>query len=136
MSAEEITNRVLEVIPNYDLIILNYANADMVGHSGLIKPTIKAIETVDTCLERLHTKIKELDGTLIITADHGNSEEMISIYQKTHSTNPVPFIICKEGLNLTDGKLADIAPTILKLLNMDIPKEMTGKVLLTDSRLS
>ncbi len=129
MSANKITEEILKVMNNYDLIILNFANGDMVGHTGNLDAAIKAVETLDKCVEKIY---ENLEGTLIITADHGNCEEMIdenSNILTSHTTNKVPFLITKD-YNLQDGKLADIAPTILNLLNIEIPKEMTGQNLI------
>lgn len=134
MSAYEVCERLLTEIDKdkYQVIILNFANCDMVGHSGLMEPTIKAVETVDNCLGKLYQKMKEKDGIFIITADHGNCDYMIDQEGNkvtSHSLSPVPFILCKENLVLENGKLSDIAPTILSLLDLKIPVEMTGKVL-------
>ncbi len=133
MSAVEITDELIKRLDNnYDVVILNYANGDMVGHTGDLDATIKAIETLDECVGKIYEKIKELNGTLIITADHGNSELMIDENDNiitSHTTNKVPFLVTNENIKLKDGKLADIAPTILKLLNVDIPNEMSGKSL-------
>ena len=132
MSAIEITDKLLSIINNYDVIILNFANGDMVGHTGNLKAAIEALETLDECVHKIYKKIKELDGTLIITADHGNCEEMIDDNDNiltSHTTNKVPFLITKD-CKLNDGKLSDIAPTILFLLNEEIPKEMDGNVLI------
>ena len=133
MSAREITDKLLDIIENYDIIILNFANGDMVGHTGNFKATVKAIETVDECLGKIYKKIKELDGTLLITSDHGNCDKMIDQEGNiitSHSLSKVPFIITNKSIKLKDGKLSDIAPTILKLLNIKIPKEMTGEILI------
>ena len=133
MSAREITDKLLDIIENYDIIILNFANGDMVGHTGNFKATVKAIETVDECLGKIYKKIKELDGTLLITADHGNCDKMIDQEGNiitSHSLSKVPFIITNKSIKLKDGKLSDIAPTILTLLNIKIPKEMTGEILI------
>ena len=132
MSAYEITDTLLKEMDKYDLIILNFANGDMVGHTGNLKATIKGIETIDICLGRIIKKINKLNGTLVLTADHGNSEVMLKDDKAitSHSTNPVPFIITNKKYQLENGKLGDIAPTILKLMNLEIPKEMTGNVLL------
>ena len=130
MSAYEITDKLLEDM-NYDVIILNFANGDMVGHTGNLDAAIKAVETLDECVYKLYQKIVELKGTMIITADHGNCEEMIDANNNvltSHTTNKVPFLVTKE-CKLKNGKLGDIAPTILYLLNEKIPKEMTGEVL-------
>ena len=133
MSAKEITDILLNELEKYDVTILNFANGDMLGHTGVIPAAIKGIETVDKCLEKLYQKIKELDGLMIITADHGNCEEMLDKNDNpvtSHTTNLVPFIVTKENIKLKEGKLADIAPTILDLLNLPIPKEMTGTSLI------
>ena len=131
MSAYEITDKLLENM-NYDVIILNFANGDMVGHTGNLDAAIKAVEVLDECVFKIYNKIIELDGTMIITADHGNCEEMIDSNNNiltSHTTNKVPFLITK-NCKLKNGKLGDIAPTILYLLNERIPKEMTGEVLI------
>lgn len=134
MSAYKITEQLLPIMENYDLIILNYANCDMVGHTGDMEATIKAVEAVDKCLDAVYKKVEELEGTILITADHGNSEYMIDENGNrvtSHSTNKVPLIINK-NFKLKDGKLSDLAPTILKLMNLEIPKEMTGDILIID----
>ncbi|ARC85738.1 2,3-bisphosphoglycerate-independent phosphoglycerate mutase [Clostridium argentinense CDC 2741] len=138
MSAYEVTEEVLNRLNSneYDMIILNYANPDMVGHSGVIEAAIKAIETVDICLGKVVNKILEMDGTLFITADHGNAEQMIDFStgkpMTAHTTNEVPFIyVSKKATELRDGGiLADIAPTMLKVMNLEIPSEITGKSLI------
>ncbi len=134
MSADEITEKLIEIVENYDLVILNYANCDMVGHTGNFKKTIEAVACVDENVLKLYNKIKEIDGLLIITADHGNAELMIdenSNVITSHTTNPVPFIICSNAYHLKDGgKLADIAPTILDIMHLEKPVEMTGESLL------
>ena len=132
MSAVEITEKLIEVIDNYDVVIVNYANGDMVGHTGVIPAAISAVECVDKCLGRLYKKIDEIGGTLLVTADHGNCDWMLDDNNNvitSHSTSLVPFII-NRNVELKDGKLADIAPTILKLLDLEIPKEMTGNILI------
>lgn len=134
MSAYEVTDALLAEIEadKFDAIILNYANPDMVGHSGMLEPTIKAIEAVDECLGRVVDKIIEKGGAAIITADHGNSDEVLTIEGKpmtAHTTNPVPVIVTKHHIQMNDGILADLAPTMLKLLNIEQPAEMTGKPL-------
>lgn len=133
MSAKEITQKLLDIIKNYDIIILNFANGDMVGHTGNLKATIKAIAIVDECIGKIYKEIKKLNGTLIITADHGNCDKMIDDDGNiitSHSLSKVPLIITNKNIKLKDGKLSDIAPTILKLLNIKIPKEMTGEILI------
>jgi len=135
MSANEITDKLLEIMDKYDVIILNYANCDMVGHTGNLEASIKAVETVDKNIGRLYNKIKELNGLMIITADHGNCELMIDEEDNiitSHTTNKVPFIICDENYKVKDGKLGDIAPTILNIMNIDIPEEMTGNSLIEE----
>ena len=122
-----------EQIENYDVVILNYANGDMVGHTGDFNATLKAVEVIDECLGKLIKKIEELDGTLIVTADHGNCDYMLDENNNvvtSHSTSLVPFIVNKENIKLKDGKLGDIAPTMLDLLNLEIPEEMTGNSLI------
>lgn len=133
MSAFEVTDALIKELENYDLVILNFANGDMVGHTGVLQAAIKAVETVDTCLEKIYDKVKELGGTMVITADHGNCEEMIDEdgnVMTSHTTNLVPFIITKENITLYPGKLGDIAPTVLELLNLPKPIEMTGESLI------
>ena len=136
MSAYEITDTLLnELDNNYDLVILNYANGDMVGHTGNFDASVKAVEVLDECLGRLYNKIKEIDGTMLILADHGNCEYMLDEdgnVVTSHSTNKVPCILTDNNYKLNDGKLADVAPTILKLLGVQVPDEMTGNVLLKE----
>jgi len=137
MSAKEVTETILERAADYDLIIVNYANPDMVGHTGNVPAAIKAVECVDHCVQQVVEKILSLGGKLLIAADHGNCEEMINedgSPQTAHTTNPVPLIYVgadADELVLHDGILADIAPTILGLLGVIPPAEMTGKSLLT-----
>ena len=135
MSIVEVTKTLLKELTenNYDLIILNYANCDMVGHTGSLEAAIKAVEAVDESIGKVYQKIKELNGLLIITADHGNCELMIDENDNiitSHTTNKVPFIICSEDYKVKNGKLGDIAPTILKIMNLEIPKEMTGEIII------
>lgn len=136
MSAPEVTEALLKEIEDdkFDAIILNYANPDMVGHSGMLEPTVKAIETVDEGLGKVVDAIIAKGGYAIITADHGNSDEVITLEgnpMTAHTTNPVPVIVTKEGVTLReDGKLADLAPTMLDLLHVDKPVEMTGATLI------
>lgn len=134
MSAYEVTDKLIKELDNHlDVVILNFANGDMVGHTGNLDAAIKAIETVDDCIGKIYKKVEEIGGTLIVTADHGNSEVMIDDNGNvitSHTTNKVPFIITDKSIKLEDGKLADIAPTMLYLLGLDIPKEMTGNVLI------
>ncbi|MGG0719984.1 2,3-bisphosphoglycerate-independent phosphoglycerate mutase [Robertmurraya massiliosenegalensis] len=136
MSAYEVTDALIGEIEadSVDAIILNFANPDMVGHSGMLEPTIKAIETVDECLGRIIDLILQKGGAAIITADHGNADEVITMEgnpMTAHTTNPVPVIVTKEGLELrNDGILGDLAPTMLDLLNLQKPAEMTGTSLI------
>ncbi|MBB6281911.1 2,3-bisphosphoglycerate-independent phosphoglycerate mutase [Geobacillus subterraneus] len=136
MSAYEVTDALLKEIAadQYDAIILNYANPDMVGHSGKLEPTIKAVEAVDECLGKVVNAILEKGGMAIITADHGNADEVLTPDgkpQTAHTTNPVPVIVTKHGIELRkDGILGDLAPTMLDLLGLPQPKEMTGKTLI------
>ncbi|MDC3412292.1 2,3-bisphosphoglycerate-independent phosphoglycerate mutase [Aquibacillus sp. 3ASR75-11] len=136
MSAYEVTDALLKELDEetQNAIILNFANPDMVGHSGKLEPTIKAIETVDDCLGKIIDKITEKGGYAIITADHGNSDEVVTVEgnpMTAHTTNPVPVIVTKEGVELRDGgKLGDLAPTLLDLLQVEKPKEMTGESLI------
>ena len=136
MSAFEVTDAVLSQMANYDLIILNFANPDMVGHTGVVEAGIKAVETVDECCKRIISKLLELDGKSIVTADHGNCEQMRNpdgSPNTAHTTNLVHFIyVAKDakGFRCEDGILADVAPTLLFLLGMEKPKEMTGRNLL------
>lgn len=136
MSAYEVTDALIKEIEadNFDAILLNFANPDMVGHSGMLEPTIKAVETVDECLGRIVDLIVSKGGTAIITADHGNADEVVTLEgnpMTAHTTNPVPVIVTKEGVELREGGiLGDLAPTMLDLLGLDQPAEMTGKSLI------
>ncbi len=136
MSAAEVTDKVVAAIEskNYDMIVLNFANPDMVGHTGVFEAAEKAIQTVDTCLGRIVTAIKAVQGDLLVTADHGNSETMVDhatgVAHTAHTTNPVPLILVSEahkGDALVAGKLCDIAPTMLALAGIPKPSEMTGQ---------
>lgn len=139
MSAVEVTEKVIEAINSgeYDLIILNYANGDMVGHTGKMQAAIEAVATVDKCVGRVVEAMRDRGGITLITADHGNCEQMAD--EETgepftaHTTNPVPFIMVSErhrGFALRKGKLADISPTVLDLAGISVPAEMTGRSLL------
>jgi 2,3-bisphosphoglycerate-independent phosphoglycerate mutase len=122
----------------FDVIILNYTNPDMVGHTGVFEATVQAVEAVDKCLGQIAGVIKELGGTLLLTSDHGNAESKLDLTTglplTAHTTNPVPFILVDERFkNHTlreGGALCDIAPTILELLNIPKPLEMTGTTLI------
>jgi len=138
MSVYEVTEALCEQIEDdrFDAIILNFANPDMVGHSGMLEPTIKAIEAVDECLGKVVDLILSKGGAAIITADHGNSDEVVTLEgnpMTAHTTNPVPVIITKNDVKVRDGGiLADLAPTMLDLLNLEKPKEMTGSTLIEE----
>lgn len=134
MSAVEITEKVLEKLSKYNVIILNYANCDMVGHTGNFDAAVTAVETVDRCVKKVVNRVLELNGCAIITADHGNADKMIAENGEpftAHTTSLVPFCVVGYNCNLkSTGKLADIAPTILEILGLEKPKEMTGKSLI------
>jgi len=137
MSAAGIADTVVKATEEgtFDVIIVNFANADMVGHSGKIEPTVKAVETVDACLGRIETAVRAKGGAMLITADHGNAEMMIDLAtggpHTAHTTNPVPFIAFADNARKftlkPNGSLRDISPTILGMLGIDEPKEMTGQ---------
>lgn len=139
MNAFKLTDELISRIDSdqYDMIIVNYANPDMVGHTGVFEAAKKAVEAVDECIGRISEKILEKNGTLFITADHGNAETMIDYStgnpMTSHTTNLVPFVWVSEdaeGKSLANGKLADIAPTMLEVMNLEKPSEMTGESLL------
>ncbi len=133
MSAIEVTQKVVEAINSekYDTIILNYANPDMVGHTGSLEAAIKALETIDECIGKVAKAVEDKKGYLLITADHGNAEQMIDYKtgepHTAHTTNDVPLIVIgKENIKLKSGRLCDLVPTMLELMNIEQPKEMTG----------
>lgn len=134
MSVYEVTDNFLKEVGNYDVTIMNLANGDMVGHTGVYEAAVEAVEDMDKCMTKIYERtVEELGGILIIIADHGNCDMMWDKEHKpvtSHTTNPVPCIITKEGIELNDGKLADIAPTMLELIGLPIPKEMTGNSLI------
>ena len=136
MSAYEVCDKCVERIKSgkYDVIILNYANCDMVGHTGVFEAAVKAVETVDECVGRTVDAIREMGGIALITADHGNAEQMLQEDGKSpftaHTTNLVPFCIVGADVKLRDGRLADIAPTMLDLMGLEKPVEMTGESLI------
>lgn len=139
MSAYEVADAVIEKIAEdtYDVIILNFANTDMVGHTGVYEAAIKAVETVDECIGKIVDAIHKKDGTLLITADHGNAEQMLDYEtgepHTAHTCNLVPFILISDkSYKLRSGKLADIAPTMLDLLGIEKPKEMTGESMILE----
>jgi 2,3-bisphosphoglycerate-independent phosphoglycerate mutase len=136
MSAAGIADTVVKAVEDtaFDLIVVNFANADMVGHSGKLAPTIKGVETVDACLGRIYQTIRQSGGSLIITADHGNAEMMVDPVSggphTAHTTNPVPFILVTEDAKnyslRPDGSLRDISPVLLAMLGLEQPAQMTG----------
>jgi len=137
MSAIEVTEKVIEAIneDKYNSIILNYANPDMVGHTGSLEAAIKAIETIDECVEKVVNAVKAKEGVILITADHGNAEQMIDYKtgepHTAHTTNNVPLIIAGiENIKLKEGRLADLAPTMLDIMGLEKPEEMTGETLI------
>ena len=137
MSAYEVTKNVVEQIENekYDAIILNFANPDMVGHTGSLEAAIKAVEAIDECVGKIVKSIKKVNGVLLITADHGNAEQMIDYKtgepHTAHTTNPVPLILVgMDDVKLKEGKLADLAPTMLDIMGLGKPEEMTGESLI------
>ncbi len=143
MSAYEVTDKVLEVIDEdlYDMIIINFANPDMVGHTGFIDAAVKAVETVDACVGKIVHKLQAKKAITIITADHGNAEEMVDHEKQhvitAHSNSKVPFIICDTTvgdvyIESEENKLCDIAPTVLDLIGIEKPKEMTGRSLIKE----
>jgi 2,3-bisphosphoglycerate-independent phosphoglycerate mutase len=145
MSAAGIADAVVKATEDgtFDVVIVNFANADMVGHSGKIEPTVKAVETVDACLARIESAVRAKGGAILITADHGNAELMIDPAtggpHTAHTTNPVPFIVVSENAKQftlkPNGSLRDISPTLLGMLGADEPKEMTGADLRLFSKL-
>lgn len=136
MSAPEVCEKCVERIESgaYDVIILNFANCDMVGHTGMFDAAVKAVETVDACVGKVVDATLKMGGIAMITADHGNAEQMVEpdgSPMTAHTTNPVPFILCGAGSELrSDGRLADIAPTMLDVMGLACPPEMDGKTLI------
>ena len=134
MSVYEVTDNFLKEVANFDVTIMNLANGDMVGHTGVYEAAVQAVEDMDKCLSKIYQKVvEELKGILIIIADHGNCDMMWDENHNpvtSHTTNPVPCIITKENIEIRDGILADVAPTMLELMNIDIPQEMTGQSLI------
>ena len=136
MSAYEVTDKMVEAVKSgkYDVIILNYANCDMVGHTGVFEAAVKAVEAVDSCVGRVVEAIREMDGVLLLTADHGNADRMVDVDGSpftAHTTNPVPFCVAGYSCQLREGgRLADIAPTMLQIMGLTQPEEMDGKSLI------
>ena len=136
MSAYPVTDEVVKAVSSgrFDVIILNYANLDMVGHTGIFDAAVKAAEAVDKCVGRVFEAVTAAGGLLILTADHGNAEQMLDEtggIHTAHTCNPVPFLFCDSKARLRNGILADIAPTLLEVLAIEKPGEMTGKSLIT-----
>ena len=133
MSAYEVTDKVVEAIKSgkYDAIILNFANCDMVGHTGVFDAAKAAVEAVDTSVGKTYDAVMEMDGVMLITADHGNADKMLEddgTAFTAHTTNPVPFVVCGYDCELREGgKLCDIAPTMLKIMDLAQPEEMSGE---------
>ena len=136
MSARDVADGVVSAIEreSYGFVLVNFANPDMVGHTGVIPAAIKAVETADTCLGEVVRCVQATGGALVITADHGNADEMLEpdgSPDTAHSLNPVPLIVTEDGESLRDGGvLADVAPTLLQLLGIEQPPAMTGRSLL------
>ena len=136
MSAYEVTEKVIQAINSkkYNTIILNYANPDMVGHTGNLEAAVKAVETIDECVGKVVEAMEHQEGVILITADHGNSEQMIDYKTgepyTAHTTNPVPLILVGSKAKLKPGKLSDLAPTMLELMGIEKPEEMTGESLI------
>ena len=133
MSAYEVTGKMVEAVKSgkYDALILNYANCDMVGHTGVFEAAVKAVEAVDACIGQVEAAVKEMGGCILLTADHGNADRMVDTDGTpftAHTTNPVPFCVINHPCQLREGgRLADIAPTMLKVLGLPQPEEMTGE---------
>ncbi len=137
MSSEELTDKLVAAIKSgkYDVIICNYPNGDMVGHTGIFDAAVKACEAVDTAVGRIVEALKEVGGECLITADHGNAEQMMNEetgqVHTAHTSLPVPLIyVGREAQPIEGGKLSDLAPTMLTLMGMEVPPEMTGKPLM------
>jgi len=136
MSAVSVADKCIEAIESdkYELVVCNFANCDMVGHTGIMEAAITAVETVDACVGRIMETVSAKDDTvLLVTADHGNADCMFDESGKVntaHTTNLVPFVVCIDGIELKSGRLADIAPTVLKVMGLEQPAEMTGESLI------
>lgn len=137
MSSEELTETILDKLPDYDLVIINFANPDMVGHTGSVEAAVKSVETIDDAVGQVVDKVLTLDGQVLITSDHGNCELMIKSDgspHTAHTTYPVSTIYVANdvsGVSLNDGILGDVSPTLLDMLNVSQPEEMTGQSLLS-----
>lgn len=129
MSSKEVTDYIVKHGKKYDFILVNYANLDMIGHTGNFEACKSAVSYVDMCIRRLHEFASLNNYTLFITADHGNCEEMLDSNGNiltTHTTNPVRFVICNKSYQVYNGSLKDIAPSILNYMGLPVPEEMTG----------
>ena len=143
MSANELTNRIVEAIrlEKFDLIVVNFANGDMVGHTGIFNAAVKAAKTIDRCLKRIEDALIKVEGTMLVTADHGNLEQMSDQENNqphtAHTLSTVPLIIVNPP-NFVDsvlnGTLADVSPTLLRLLDIKKPEEMTGTSLIIEQK--
>jgi len=137
MSATEVADRLVEEVARgeHRFVVVNFANPDMVGHTGVIPAVVLAVETVDACLGRVVDAVTGRGGVCVVCADHGNAEQMLEpdgvSPHTAHTTSPVPLLVTDERLRLRDGGLADLAPTCLALLGVEVPPEMTGTPLLT-----
>jgi 2,3-bisphosphoglycerate-independent phosphoglycerate mutase len=136
MSASEVTDRFVEALDAHDpaFAVLNFANPDMVGHTGSIPAAIKAVETVDACLGRVVEAVGSRGGACLVTADHGNAEQMLQLDgspHTAHTTNPVPLVLTGTNAAISDGELSDLAPAALGLLGLDKPLQMTGNNLIS-----
>ena len=137
MSAAAVAEKCVEAIKSdeYEMIVCNFANCDMVGHTGVLDAAVKAVETVDECMGKVYEAAKSMpDTVLCVTADHGNADCMINADGKIntqHTTNPVPFVVCCDGVELREGgRLSDIAPTMLDIMNIEKPDVMSGSSLI------
>jgi 2,3-bisphosphoglycerate-independent phosphoglycerate mutase len=138
MSAPEVAAEAVKAINSdeYDLIVLNFANCDMVGHTGILPAAIKAVETIDACVEQVVTAMLARGGYVVLTADHGNAEQMVDYEtgepHTAHTVNQVPVVLItdRDDIAVRDGILADLAPTVLELLELEQPPEMTGRSLI------
>ena len=138
MSAPEVAAEAVKAINSdeYDLIVLNFANCDMVGHTGILDAAVKAVETIDSCVDQVVTAMLARGGYVVLTADHGNAEQMVDYDtgepHTAHTVNPVPVVLITDRLDIAvrDGILADLAPTVLDLHELEQPPEMTGKSLI------
>ena len=140
MSAPQLASRVAAALAQgYGFCVVNFANPDMVGHTGVIPAVVRAVETVDTCLGDVIAATHRAGGVCLVTADHGNAEKLLQddgvSPHTAHTTNPVPFVVTRDGIDLRDGgELADLAPTVLQLLGIEAPAAMTGRSLVVDNR--